>query len=189
MGEHAGQRRSPARAQELEVQRRDQAAGDVVLTLYADHLALERRQPTVGEARGPHPPSRPQQVQMGQRHWPASTGQDETRLEQRQVERCPVEGHDAARPLDERSQRRQQRGLVVEVAHEVLDQDQAVFLEPPGAHQERVGAGAAGEASRLRVEEEEPARVLEGRFRPRQHAQQIERRFEGGRERLAPVSV
>ena len=63
--EHAGQRRGPTRAQKIEVERRDQAAGDVVLTLHPDHFALQRRQSTIGEARRPHPPRRPQEVQMG----------------------------------------------------------------------------------------------------------------------------
>ena len=71
----------------------------------------------------------------------------------------------------------------------MLGQDQAVVLEPCGPHQKRVGAGTAGEAGRLRVEEQELPHILEGRLQPRQHAEEIQRRTEGARERLAPVPV
>ena len=169
VGEHPAQRRRPPRAKEVEVERRDQAAGDVVLARDTDDLALERRQPAVGQIRRPHAPRRPQQVEVRQGR-PATARQDKARLEQRQVEARPVEGHEAARSLQERPQRRQQRGLLVEIAHEVLREHEAVVLEPGGSDQERVGSRAAGEPGRLGVEEEEPPRVLDGalgRARPR----------------------
>ena len=144
MGQHAAQRPGPARAQKIEVERRDQGAGDVVVTRDADHFALERREAAIGEARRPHAPRRAQQVEVRQRGRPAPARHDEARLEQRQVEARTVEGHQTAGPFEERPQRRQQRRLVVEVAHEVLHENEAVVLEPGGADQKRVGAGSAG---------------------------------------------
>ena len=54
VGKDARQRRRAARAEELEVEPRDHGAGHVILAEKAEHLALERGQPAVGEARAPH---------------------------------------------------------------------------------------------------------------------------------------
>src|SRR5262249_18647947 len=64
VGENAGQRRRPSRAQIVEVERRDEAAGNVVVAHEPDHLTLERREPAVCEARGPHAPRRTQEVEV-----------------------------------------------------------------------------------------------------------------------------
>ena len=92
---------------------------------------------------------------MRQRRGPAPAGQHEAGLQQRQVEAAAVERDDGARTGQQRLERRQQRRLVVEVTHEVLQHDQASVLHPRDADQERVGPGAAGEPGGLGVEEEE----------------------------------
>ncbi len=91
---------------------------------------------------------------MGQRRGPAPAGEHEARLQQRQIEAGPVERHHRPGAGQQRLQRREQRGLVVEVAHEVLDHHDPVVLDERGADEEGVGAGAAGQAGRLGVEEE-----------------------------------
>src|SRR2546426_3204349 len=74
--QHAAERRRPTRAQKVEVERRDQGAGNVVVAHDTDHLALERRESAIGEARRPHSPRRAQEVEMGQRGRPAPTRHD-----------------------------------------------------------------------------------------------------------------
>src|SRR5207237_7150321 len=62
--------------------------------------------------------------------------------------------------------------LRVQVPQEERPDDEPVALDLPGADQERVGPGPAGEAGRLSVEEEEPARAARGDPVPRQHPEQ-----------------
>ena len=187
--EDARERRGAARAEEVEVERRDQGAGHVVVAREAEHLALERPEPAVGEARREDPARGPEQVEVGQEPRPAAPREDEARLEQRQVEARAVERDETARPLEHGRQRREQRRLLVEVAQEVLRDDEAVGLAPARAHEERVRARAAGEAGRLGVEEEETAPVRRGGLRPGERGEQRKRRRERGRERRAAVGV
>src|SRR6266849_2132410 len=59
------QRRGPAGAEEVEVERRDLGARHVVLALEPDDLALERREPAVGAAGREDAAGRPEEVEMG----------------------------------------------------------------------------------------------------------------------------
>src|SRR5262249_61737283 len=61
--------------------------------------------------------------------------------------------------------------------------------QPRGAAPQRVGAGAGGAPRRRGVEEEQPARVLDGLLGSRQSAQEIEGRLERGAERPTAVLV
>src|SRR5439155_1242062 len=118
--EHPRERRRPARAEEVEVERGDQGARHVVLALEPEDLALERREPAVGATRRENAAGRPEEVEVGQSRGPAAAREDEARLEERQVEGRAVEGDDSRGLLEERHQRGEQRGLLVEVAQEVL---------------------------------------------------------------------
>src|SRR3989441_13267432 len=85
--------------------------------------------------------------------------------------------------LEERHQRGEQRGLLVEVAHEVLLDNEPVAVEAPDADEEGVGARPSREAGRLGVEEEEPARIPGRRLGARHGGEKIERRRERRPER------
>src|SRR5574341_1715182 len=120
---------------------------------------------------------------------PAAPREHEPCLEERQIETRAVEGHDAGRPCEEGPEGRQERRLVVEVAHEVLRQHEPVALEPARADEKGAGAGAAREPRRRGVEEEEPARVTGRRLCARQRAQEAEGRLEGRAQRVAAVAM
>ena len=75
-------------------------------------------------------------------------------FEQRPVKTLAVEG-DHHRSLGEPLRQIQQHGcLFAVIAHEELLHNEAVTLPPGHADQERIGAGAAGQAGRLGVEKE-----------------------------------
>src|SRR5690348_4653510 len=96
---------------------------------------------------------------MGQRRGPSAARQYEAGLQERQVKAAAVERHQTTRPLEQGGQRGQQRRLFVEIAHEMLDDDEAIAIEPPRPNQKRIRARAAGEAGGLRVEEEQALRL------------------------------
>src|SRR2546426_12321461 len=118
---------------------RSQGARHVVLALEPEDLALERREPAVGATRRENAAGRPEEVEVGQSRGPAAAREDEARLEERQVEGRAVEGDDSRGLLEERHQRGEQRGLLVEVAHEVLLDNEPVAVEAPDADEEGVG--------------------------------------------------
>ena len=82
-------------------------------------------------------------------------------LDQRDVERPPVVGDENRRTTvparrDLFGDRVEQRALLAVPAQEVLPGPEAALVEEAEADQERVRPGAAAEAGRLEVEEEEP---------------------------------
>ncbi len=94
-------------------------------------------------------------------------------LDQRDVEGPAIVGDEHERPADPArrdlvSDRVEQRALLAVAAQEVLTGSEAVLVEDAEADQERVGPGAAAEAGRLEVEEQEPRAGL--RFARRQEA-------------------
>ena len=126
---------------------------------------------------------------MRQHSRPAPAREHETRLEQRQVEAGAVEGDHAARALEQRGQRGEQRGLLVEVAHEVLRHHERVALDPAGPDEKRVGPGAPGQAGGLRVEEQEPLGREPVTLHARDAREDVERRAPDAVERHAAVAV
>src|SRR5205807_7994033 len=80
VGKHAAEWRGPPRAQEVEVERRDQTAGDVVFSNDADDFSLEGGQTAIGQVRVPYAPSRTQEVEVRQGRRPAPARHDEARL-------------------------------------------------------------------------------------------------------------
>ena len=126
---------------------------------------------------------------MRQARRPPPPRQDEACLEQRQVEAGAVEGHDRGRPRQQRLERREQRRLVVEVAHEVLADNDAIAFDQGGADEERVGPCPAGQAGRLGVQEQQAAGPGDVALHTRGPGQDRQRRRHGVGERLGAVTV
>src|SRR2546426_5880188 len=131
---------------------RSQGARHVVLALEPEDLALERREPAVGATRRENAAGRPEEVEVGQSRGPAAAREDEARLEERQGEGRAVEGDDSRGLLEERHQRGEQRGLLVEVAHEVLLDNEPGAVEAPDADGGGVGARPPRQARPLGVQ-------------------------------------
>src|SRR5574341_1912332 len=91
---------------------------------------------------------------------PAAPREHEPCLEERQIETRAVEGHDAGRPCEEGPEGRQERRLVVEVAHEVLRQHEPVALEPARADEKGAGAGAARRSEEHTSELQSPTNLV-----------------------------
>ena len=146
--------------QVVEVRLRDQRARQIVLADEAERVLLDGAEAAVGQPGAPQPPRRRQEVEVEGSFRPAAPGEHEARLEERQVEAGAVVGHEAVDLPQKRIEGGQQRRLFVEVAHEVLPHLELAAVEEAHAHEEGIGAGAAGQARRLRVEIEEarPAR-------------------------------
>jgi len=85
---------------------------------------------------------------------PAPPRQHETRLEQRQVEAGAIERHQPPRAPEQRPPRGEQRPLLVEVAHEVLRDDERLALAPAGDR-----AGVQVDQLHEQDEREQPADV------------------------------
>jgi len=109
---------------------------------------------------------------VSERRRPSTTRENEARLEERQVEAPTIEGHEATGPVEQGIESGQQRRLLVEIPHEMLNEHESFVLEEGRSDQEGVRAGAACQSGRLGVEEEEPARV----GRRSQRREQLERR-------------
>jgi hypothetical protein len=110
---------------------------------------------------------------VGQQRGPPAPRKNEARLEERNVEAAAVEGDEPRRTLQQRRQRRQQRRLFVEVAHEVLRDDEAIILAPAGADEKGVGAGTAGQARRLGVEKQQSRRVRRRPLQPGEATEEL----------------
>ena len=145
--EHPRKLAGPPSPKEVEVHARDQSAGEVVGAAEAEHVLLERPEPAVARAER----SRARRAGVRRSRWKRSPGQrrraeHEARLQQRQVEARSVVGDEAVEVSEQGLERGEQRGLLVEVAHEVLPNLEAVAVEEAGPDEERVGTGAARQA-------------------------------------------
>ena len=81
--------------------------------------------------------------------------QRKARLDQRQVERFPVVGHDRATQARNVGDGFQEHTLGRKVRQEELPHSKAAVLIPGAANEERIGAGAAGDAGGFEVDEEQ----------------------------------
>ncbi len=175
-------------AEGFEIHGRDEGAGQVGLAGKAQGVLLDGAEPAVRESAAPEAARRLEEVEVERRLGPAPARQHESRLEQRQIEARAVVGHDPVHALKERIERGQERGLLVQVPHEVLPYLERLPVEEAHADEEGVGARAPGETGRLGIEIDEPR---PGRRDPR--ARQERQRRVGHRagrvEKLAPVEM
>src|SRR2546430_1251938 len=130
--EDVSERRRRTTTQEFEVQSRNGVTGHVTRALHAQHALLERSESTIIECVAPHAPRRAHQIDVWEVSPPAAPLQNEPSLQKRHIEAAAVEGDDAARAVEERRERGEERRLLVEIAHEELRPAQAIAVDPRG---------------------------------------------------------
>ena len=187
--EHARQLVGPLPAQVLEVHRGDQRARQVVVPEKAQHVLLDGSEAAVDQSRAPEPPGGAEQVHVEDLAGKPSPAEHEARLEQRQVEAGPVVRDEAVELPERLLEHGEQRGLLVEIAHEELAHLELVAVEEADADQERVGAGAAREPGGLGVEVEQAAPVGDRLAAAAQQGQRGRRGVARGQQRLRAVPV
>ena len=155
VGHHRHQLAGVAGAEIAKVDLGNLMARYIERSLNAEDLALEGAKITARELVAPQTACGVQEVQRAQGvKGRAGAIHDEARAQQRQVEALAVEAHRPIEPRDQAREVRHHGRLVGVIAHEVLLDPQRAVLQPAAPDQERVGARPAGQAGRLRVDEQ-----------------------------------
>ena len=172
----------------VEVGGRDQGAGKIVVAADVEDVLLQRPEAAIGQARAPQTASGAEEVQVEAVAPPATAGQDEARFQQREIKAGSVVRHETVGVAEQGGEGGEQRGLLVEIAHEVLAHLEPVAVEEADADEEGIGARAAGEAGGLGVKVEEAA-AGSGGAGARQHAQRPRSDLAGAGESLLAVTM
>ena len=148
-------------------------------------LALDGRQSAVGE-----PAVHTRRAGRSRSRFVSATGQ------RRPTKRVSSSGRSKPAPLNVTAVARVSSGSSAasnagssSKSHEELRQREAIAVEPGRAHQERVGAGAAGQTGGLGVEEEHAPGVAQIAVDPRRARQHLERCRGRVAEWLGPVAM
>src|SRR5262249_17760659 len=143
--EHPRKIRGPLSPKIVEVDGRDHEARNIVVPSESEHVLLERSKPAIGQTSAPEPPGGAQQIEVEPVLRPAPPGQNEARLEQRKIEAGAVVRDETIEVAEQIVERREQRGFLVEIAHEVLAHLEPFAIEEADADEEGICPRAAGE--------------------------------------------
>jgi hypothetical protein len=160
--QHRAQRLGAARAEEIEVTRRDQRARQVTAALHADNASLHGGQPCVGEPVPPELARHGEQVQMARMQRRRSPMQAEPRHQQRPVEAQAVVGDQPGVGRNGALQRRQQRRLVRMIRQHQLFDREALAVPSAESNQERHGARRGAQPGRLGIQADQGTSRVNG---------------------------
>ena len=172
-------------AQVLEITPGNERARDVVLPMKAEDATFERLKGTGLKPRLPQTPPGMKHVEMAPRLTEDAPLQTEPALEQRHVELLSVERHDGVEAFEVPLERADERLLFVEVAHEVLPNDERIPFDETDRDQKRRGPGASREPGGFGIDERGLSRIEVFEVErsgedPRGVGQRVEELFEGG---------
>ena len=158
--DHAGEWLAGAAAKIVEIELRDERGRDIIVATPAksrcvQDVTLELDKPDGAEAQAPQRPRRMQQIEMrGELRNVNDAGHGEAIFQERPIESFAVESDEDGTFGDAGGKLLEKRIFLVEVAKEELFDLEAAGVPPGEADEECIGAGAAGEAGSLCVEEE-----------------------------------
>jgi hypothetical protein len=152
-------------------------------------MMLQCSEATVAQARAPETSRRPQEVEVKPVIGPAPPREDEAGLQQGEIEARPVVRDDPVEVPKQRVERGEQRGLLVQIAHEVLAHLKAIPVEESDTDEEGIGSRPAREPRRLRVEKEQARSIVEDGVTSRQEAERHRRDLARAPERVLAVAM
>ncbi len=138
----------------VEIELRNERAGNVVFSVHPEHFALELHKSNRPETRPKDAPRAMQEVDVRRKYRSAHSIQHESISKKRPIERLTVEGDDARALLNTLAKPVEHGSLAAELWQKQLLNAHRFVFEPTNADEKRNRSSTAGEPSGFRVEKQ-----------------------------------